>query len=171
MSPALPSLEVFLTLLLQNNDSMSAKAQPKHCRYQARLLSLWEERFKAQLAHCSHSDKQALLTAVSAAGTWRSFQPAGSTACQTCPCTCLLIRLTSEIHSSLGLKVLHRGSEGICAEECTPLYLCGRCTSGGNDGRAGNVVPTSSCHQALNAWRESPVLEECCPCHLAAAEY
>lgn len=98
-----------------------------------------------ELAHRSRSDKQALLTAISAAGTWRSFQPACPTACQTSPCTCLLICLTSERRFRLGLKELYRGSEGICSEERALLHLCGHCTLCGNNGRAGNM----GAHQLL----------------------
>lgn len=98
-----------------------------------------------ELAHHSRSDRQALLTAVSAAGTWRSFQTARSTACQTSPCTCLLICLTSERHFRLSLKVPYGGSEGICLEEWALLHLCGCCTFCGSDGRAENT----DAHQLL----------------------
>lgn len=50
MSLASPSPEVFLMLLLQTNDSMSAKARPKCCHFWAKLLSLREEWFRARAA-------------------------------------------------------------------------------------------------------------------------
>ena len=97
------------------------------------------------LARGSRSIKQSLLTAVSDTGTWRSFQPACSTACQTSPRTCLLICLTSKRRFHLGLKVLCEGSEGICWEKHALLHLCGRCIFCGNTGRAGNT----GAHQLL----------------------
>lgn len=48
MSLASPSPEVFLMLLLQTNDSMSAKARTKCCHCWAKLLSLREEWVRAR---------------------------------------------------------------------------------------------------------------------------